>query len=125
MTLFLGTNRLAVCEFTPDQVGDLHEVCGDPRVMRFVGDGSVLTRPRCAEWIEESRAHYSRRGFGAVAVYLKGEPSMIGYCGIVPARRRIDPEIIYALKPSVWGQGIGSELVQALLTHGFENCFHS
>ena len=84
---------------------ELHGICGDRRTMRYVGDGMVLSQARCAEWIEESRVDYATRGYGASAVYVQGEPVMAGYCGIVTARRRADPEIIYALRPHWWGQG--------------------
>jgi ribosomal-protein-alanine N-acetyltransferase len=47
---------------------------------------------------------------------------MAGYCGIVTARRRADPEIIYALRPRWWRQGLASELVPALLQFGFSTC---
>lgn len=87
--------------------------------MRYVGDGMVLSRQRCAGWIEESLADYATRGHGAWALELGGETQMAGYCGIVSARRRADPEIIYALRPSLWGRGLASELVPALLDYGF------
>ncbi len=90
--------------------------------MRHVGDGMVLTRRRCAEWIEESLADYAARGYGAFAVHLDGEPALAGYGGIVTARRRADPELIYALRPELWGRGLASELVPALLDYGFGAC---
>jgi RimJ/RimL family protein N-acetyltransferase len=87
--------------------------------MRYVGDGMVLTRARCAGWIAESLTDYATRGYGAWAVEVAGDARLAGYCGIVAARRRADPEIIYALRPALWGRGLTSELVPALLGHGF------
>jgi RimJ/RimL family protein N-acetyltransferase len=118
----LSTARLTVRRFTPADVGDLHAICGDGRVMRYVGDGLVLTRRRCAGWIDESLVDYSTRGHGAWALEVEGESVLAGYCGIVSARRRADPEIIYALRPGLWGRGLASELVPSLLNHGFKNC---
>ncbi len=122
MTLVLTTPRLTVRQFTAGDVAELHAICGDRRTMRYVGDGMVLTRQRCAEWIEESLVDYAMRGYGASAVHVQGEPEMAGYCGIVTARRRTDPEIIYALRPQWWRQGLASELVPALLAYGFGTC---
>ena len=116
------TPRLTARQFTSADVDDLHAICGDRRVMRYVGDGLVLTRQRCAWWIDESLVHYTARGYGAWALEVSGETTLAGYCGIVPARRRADPEIIYALRPGLWGRGLASELVPALLNHGFKGC---
>lgn len=122
MTVVLTTPRLTVRQFTLADAAELHGICGDRRTMRYVGDGMVLTQARCAEWIGESRVDYATRGYGASAVYVQGEPEMAGYCGIVAARRRADPELIYALRPQWWRQGLASELVPALLQFGFVNC---
>lgn len=109
-------------QFVPGDVDELHAVCGDRRTMRFVGDGMILGHRRCAAWIEESLVDYATRGYGASAVYVHGEAAMAGYGGIVTARRRADPEIIYALRPRFWGRGLASELVPALLSFGFGPC---
>ncbi len=118
----LTTARLAVRQFVAGDADELHAICGDRRTMRYVGDGMTLSPRRCAEWIDESLVDYATRGYGASALYVQGESSMAGYCGIVAARRRADPEIIYALRPRFWAQGLASELVPALLEFGFGPC---
>ena len=122
MAVVLTTHHLSVRQFTAGDATELHGICGDRRTMRYVGDGMVLSRARCAEWIDESLVDYGTRGYGASAVYVRGDPVMAGYCGIVTARRRADPEIIYALRPQWWRQGLASELVPALLQFGFGVC---
>lgn len=122
MTVVLTTPRLTVRQFTTADAADLQAICGDRHTMRYVGDGMVLSRQRCAGWITESLADYALRGHGAWALDVVGETRMAGYCGIVSARRRADPEIIYALRPSLWRRGLASELVPALLEYGFETC---
>lgn len=91
-------------------------------MMRLVGEGRALSRRRCAEWIDESLVDYATRGYGASAVHVAEETRLAGYCGIVAARRRSDPEIIYALRPELQGQGLGTELVKGLLDFGFGTC---
>lgn len=122
VAVVLATPRLTVRQFTTADAAALQAICGDRRTMRYVGDGMVLTRARCAAWIEESLADYAARGRGAWALQVADEAAMAGYCGIVTARRRADPELIYALRPSLWGRGLASELVPALLDHGFRSC---
>ena len=118
MTSVFDTLRLSTRPFTLADAPALHQVCGDPRVMRHVGEGEVLSPARCREWIGESQGHYARRGHGASAVFVRSEPQLAGYCGIVPAVRRRDFEIIYALRPEWWGQGLGTELLIGLLAFG-------
>ena len=119
MTIVLTTPRLTVRHFSAGDVGELHSICGDRRTMRYVGDGMVLSLTRCAEWIEESLRDYVASGRGAWAVFVQGTDTMAGYCGIVSAPHRADPEIIYAFRPGWWRQGLAGELVPALLAHGF------
>ncbi|MEZ5564632.1 MAG: GNAT family N-acetyltransferase [Gammaproteobacteria bacterium] len=122
MPVVLATRRLIVRQFATEDAAALHLVCGDRRTMRLVGDGYVLSRDRCAQWINESLIDYATAGYGAWAVSLADDPAIVGYCGIVAAPRRRDPEIIYALRPLWWGQGLASELVRALIEHGFATC---
>lgn len=119
MDALFTTPRLAVRPFQPLDAAALHRICGDPATMARVGDGSTLSLDRCAEWIASSRRDYARRGYGAWALFVRDEPALAGYCGIVPAPRRADPELIYALRPEWWGQGLASELVPALVDFGF------
>jgi RimJ/RimL family protein N-acetyltransferase len=121
-TAVLTTPRLLLRQFTTADADGLHALCGDPRTMRLVGDGTVLDRARCSEWIRECQANYAARGFGAWAVERRDSPGLAGYGGLVSARRRRDPELIYALRPELWGRGLGSELAIALTDHAFRQC---
>ena len=119
MSPVLSTPRLLVRQFTTADVGPLHGICADRRTMRYVGDGLVLDRQRCAEWIAECRAGYAAGRPGGWALEIKGESGLAGYAGITSARRRADPELIYLLRRDRWGLGLASELVPALIDHGF------
>lgn len=139
MAGIFSTPRLHVRQFVMSDDTALHRVCGDRRTMRLVGDGRILDLGECRQWIRASMDHYAALGHGAWAVCARDEdlrekgkadetidsagvavePELIGYCGIVPARRRSDPELIYALLPRCWGRGLASELVPALVDHGF------
>lgn len=119
MSTVLATPRLLVRQFTTADVDPLHLLCGDRRTMRYVGDGMVLDRQRCAEWIDECRASYAAGRAGGWALELHDQPGLAGYAGITSARRRADPELIYLIRRDRWGQGLASELVPALIDHGF------
>ncbi|MBL8198866.1 MAG: GNAT family N-acetyltransferase [Chromatiales bacterium] len=119
MALILQTTRLLVREFSLADAPALQLICGNRRTMRHVGDGTTLDLARCTEWIRVSLRDYAGKGYGAWAVFVQGVEPMAGYAGIVSAARRADPEIIYALQPQWWRQGLASELIPALLHHGF------
>ena len=119
MSVILQTPRLMVREFSLADAPALQAICGNRRTMRQVGDGTTLDLARCEEWIAVSLRDYAGKGYGAWAVFLKGAAEMAGYAGIVSAARRADPEIIYALRPQWWRQGLAGELIPALLDYGF------
>lgn len=119
MSLILQTPRLLVREFSLADAPALHLICGNRRTMRHVGDGTTLDLARCTEWIRVALRDYAGKGYGAWGVFVQGAEPMAGYAGIVSAARRADPEIIYALQPQWWRQGLAGELIPALLAHGF------
>jgi RimJ/RimL family protein N-acetyltransferase len=117
--MILRTTRLVVRRLESTDAVSLHRVCGDPAVMRFVGEGRPLSLERCCDWIAEATGHHARFGYGAAAVFVNGDDELAGYAGIVPARRRHDRELIYAFRPKWWGRGLATELVPALVDYGF------
>jgi ribosomal-protein-alanine N-acetyltransferase len=83
----------------------------DPRPMDAVA--SIV-----AGGIED--ANSEPRTVYALAITLKGRPELIGY-----ARLALEPhkaaQIGFALNPSMWGHGYGTETVQMLLQLAFED----
>ena len=122
MPTVLATPRLWVRHFEPDDVDALFEVCRDPVVMRWVGDGTPLPHELCAKWIDISRRNYETKGYGAWAVVERDSNELIGYAGLVHAPDRTDPEIIYAFREAWWGRGLATELAPAILRHGLTRC---
>ena len=117
-TLF-ETDRLVVREFRPADLDDFAALCGDPEVMRYVGDGTTLDRAGVAHWIEVCQGKYRDRGYGTSAVFEKATGDFIGYCGVVRAPDRDFDEIIYVFTKSSWGNGYATEVGRAMLDHVF------
>lgn len=118
----IDTERLVVRQFGSSDVDELHAVCSDPEVVRFVDVGEPLPRDQCELWIERSLANYESRGYGAAAVIERESGRFIGYAGIVHAPDRTEPEIIYAFEKAAWGRGLASELVPPLVHFGLVDC---
>lgn len=112
--MFFATERLALRRFEPADLAPLAAICNDPEVMRYVGEGTVLTVAQVTEWIERSRENIARFNTGTGAVILRSSGRLIGWAGLVrPAS--LPPELIYGFAMQHWGQGFASELVPALL----------
>ena len=118
----LETDRLFIRGLRADDLDELYEVCGDPELMRHVGDGRPLTREQTRQWIEKSQDNYRRHGFGCAAVVAKDGSRFAGYCGLVYGPGGADMEIIYALKKQYWGAGLASEAAAAMIEYGFGKC---
>lgn len=116
----LETPRLIVRHLTMEDLDIFAEICHDAEVVRFVGDGQPLTRQQVALWIMRSQNNYQNRGFGCFAVVHKESQQMIGYAGFaLPDNAPL--ELVYGFDKSYWGQGLASEVAQALIEYGLNS----
>lgn len=108
------TERLLVRHFGPDDLDNFAELCADPEVLRYVGDGTTLSREEVAHWIEVCKDKYATRGYGTSAVFDK-TGAFVGYCGVVRAPGNDFDELIYVFHRSAWGRGYATEVGRAML----------
>lgn len=117
------TPRLLLRELSPDDVGALAEILGDPKVMEFSTNGPC-TEDDTRQFIDWCLHSYRDHGFGQWAVVDRLSGAIIGFCGL--SHLELDGaqeiEIGYRLAPSVWGQGLASEAAGAALEYGFSHC---
>lgn len=122
MTVFT-TERLVVRRLRPDDLDDFAEICGDPEIARYMGDGQPLSREQTETWIDVSLNNYAERGWGCFGVTTRENDRLVGFCGFArPPERPGIVELIYALVPELWGLGYATEVAGAMLTFGFEQC---
>lgn len=108
------TPRLVIRPFEPAGAPVLVALFADPLVHRFVGDGDPLSPADAALWVERSRANLEIHGYGTGAVVPRGGGGPIGWAGFARPGDGSE-EIIYGLGTAHWGQGFGSELLDALI----------
>ena len=118
-TLF-ETERLAVRQFQPADLDAFAALCADPKVTRYVDDGTTLSRSEVAHWIEVCQEKYQQRGYGTSAVFEKATGDFIGYCGVVRAPGNDFDELIYVYHAHSWGKGYATEAGRAMLAYVFE-----
>lgn len=112
------TERLLVRHFCPDDLDAFAELCADPEVMRYIGDGATLPRSEVARWIEVCRDKYATR-YGTSAVFEKTTGEFVGYCGIVRVPGNDFDELIYVFHRRAWGHGYATEVSRAMLEYVF------
>lgn len=112
------TARLRARHIGPDDVDAMFEVYGDAEAMRWVDDGSPITRAECEHWIRVTLNNYEVRGYGMFALLDHESSEVVGFCGLVHPGGQTEAEIKYALKRKFWGKGFATEAVAALLPWG-------
>ena len=115
------TERLLLRPFTPDDVGPMLPVYGDPEVMRHVGRGTVVDRPGTERMVCEYIAHQERYGFSFWAVLERENGRVIGDAGLYHGEPdSSEVELGYTLGRSWWGRGYATEAAAACLHAAFD-----
>lgn len=123
MRVFLETERLLLRRFTESDVGNLHDLDGDPEVMHYINGGRPVPREVIRdETLPRFLLAYERfEGFGVWAAIEKSTGNFVGWYEFYP-RGDVGPEEIglgYRLRRSAWGKGYATEGSRALIRKGF------
>lgn len=123
MHVIIETPRLLLRPLVPGDLDDLSQLYADPDVRRYFPNGTLdreATREEL-EWFTNG----DNPGFpelGLWATIDKETGAFIGRCGLL--RWEIDgheeTEIAYMIARKFWRRGLGGEVAQALVRHGFD-----
>ena len=112
-----STNRLTAEALQETHLQDLVDLHLDPEVSRYLG--GVRSPAATKAYLQNNIAHWEQHGFGLWVLRTKaGE--FAGRAGI----RRVhledveEVEIVYTFKRALWGQGLASEITEALTSIG-------
>ncbi|MFK0286157.1 GNAT family N-acetyltransferase [Streptomyces sp. NPDC090499] len=121
----IRTPRLLLRRWYDDDLAPMADINADPRVMRWIDDGSVLDLEDTATAIEEWEEEWDEEGFGLFAVELLASGELAGFTGLsVPG---FLPEVMPAVAVSwrfgsqFWGQGYASEAAHATLEFALQD----
>jgi RimJ/RimL family protein N-acetyltransferase len=121
----IDTERLVLRRWDVDRDLDAYAaICGDPEVMRYIGDGSVAARDECAERLEHFETTWRERGFGLFALERRDTGELIGNTGL--AVPDFLPEILPAVEigwrlgRAHWRQGFATEAARAVLAFAWD-----
>jgi RimJ/RimL family protein N-acetyltransferase len=120
VTTLLTTGRLRLREFRPGDLEHLYRLDSDPRVMRYIGDGSVGTRASVAEALARTAKYYRNYpGLGVWPAEERAGQAFIGWFCLKYVPKTADVEVGYRLLPGAWGRGYATEGASALVRRGF------
>jgi RimJ/RimL family protein N-acetyltransferase len=116
--VIVETDRVVVRSLEPGDLDAFAAVTGDPELMRYVGDGTTLSREDTAGWITTTARNQLRDGWTTWAVADRTTGELLGYAGLVHGDGD-SIEITYVLRREHWGRGLAGEIVAALVEHAF------
>lgn len=119
--IILETNRLILRPLTPNDLDALAKLYRDPDIRRFFPEGTLTLTQTQEElaWIID--VYYRKYGFGLWATIHKATGQFIGRCGLIPWTfdGKQEVEVAYLLDKAYWGQGLATEVAQAIRDYGF------
>jgi RimJ/RimL family protein N-acetyltransferase len=95
------------------------EMCADPDVMRYIGDGKPLTRAFAWRKLALMIGHWALRGYGLWAAEERSSGHFIGYIGFWNPEGWPGFELGWTLRRSCWARGFATEGAQAALHFAF------
>ena len=116
----LRTPRLLLRSFIPDNLDDLAALMANEDFMRF--SLGVYSREQTAAFLQKMTARDREALPSQLAVILRADERLIGYCGFfAQVVDDVDEiEIGYRLHPDFWGQGLATEAARAVRDYGFD-----
>jgi RimJ/RimL family protein N-acetyltransferase len=114
----LGTERLELHEFTPDDAEFVLRMVNEPSFLRYIGDRGVRTLEDARRYIADGPvAGYARDGHGLMRVVRKADGAGVGMCGVLKRDTLPEPDIGFAFFPEYWSQGYALESARAVMGH--------
>jgi RimJ/RimL family protein N-acetyltransferase len=118
--MIVTTDRLRLEPSGPEYADALHKsVFAEPAVARYVSPtGETLSQAEVKSATQAQAEHWEVHGFGIWVLVERSADDVLGYCGL--RSTEAGAEMVYALAPSRWGEGLTSEAAHATGRFAFE-----
>lgn len=115
----LETDRLTLRILRESDIDAYAEMCGDPEVMRHIGDGQPLARPMAWRNLAMMVGHWTLRGYGLWAAEERASGTLVGRIGFWNPEGWPGFELGWTLRRACWGKGYATEGARAALRFAF------
>src|SRR5438477_5628914 len=115
----LETDRLTLRMLRESDFDAYAEMCADPDIMRYIGDGQPLARPMAWRNLAQMVGHWSLRGYGLWAAEERSSGVLVGRIGFWNPDGWPGFELGWLLRRSFWGRGYATEGARAALRYAF------
>jgi RimJ/RimL family protein N-acetyltransferase len=119
MMVTLETDRLILRMLREKDLDAYAEMCADPEVMRYIGDGQPLSRPLAWRNLAMMVGHWHLRGYGLWAVEERASGDFVGRIGFWNPEGWPGFELGWMLRRAYWGRGYATEGARAALQFAF------
>jgi RimJ/RimL family protein N-acetyltransferase len=120
METVLTTSRLRLAPLGPADVDAVHALWTDSEVRRYLFDGETISRDETSELLAASAESFARHDYGLWGLRMPAAAEdLAGFCGLRPSDEIPPVELLYALDPRHWRQGLATEAGMAVLRFAF------
>ncbi len=116
-----ATERLVLRAFRQTDLDAYATMCGDPEVMRYIGDGHTLSRDEAWRNMALIIGHWHLRGFGLWAVEERRSGAFVGRVGCWQPEGWPGLEVGWALDRAFWGKGYATEAALHAIDFAFNH----
>jgi ribosomal-protein-alanine N-acetyltransferase len=117
----IETARLRLRTFVPEDLDALYRLWSMEEVTRYIRPGWKPTREDIENYLVRTQKRWDERGFSHLAMTLKEDGVLIGYCGFQYVEETPNVELLYGLEPPYWNQGYVTEAARACLRFAYEH----
>ena len=117
----LETDRVRLRHFVPTDLDALFALYRDPEIRQYFPEGTLSYAETKEELEWFLNGHPAHPALGLWATIDKATGDFIGRCGLLPwvIDDQNEVEVAYLLAKPYWGQGLATEIAQALVTYSF------
>jgi ribosomal-protein-alanine N-acetyltransferase len=122
MAIILETKRLLLRHQVLADLDALWALYCDPKIIKYIPDAPRSREEAQQELEWHMNGHPKFPELGLWATIHKETGKFIGRCGLLPwtIDGQHEVEVAYTIVRDYWGQGLATEVAQAILNYGFE-----
>ena len=113
--------RLILNPVSADHLDPLHRLWTLPDVRQYLFDDEIVDRATVQAMITQSQTAFRANQYGLWVAYCQSATSIMGFTGYWPFFDPPQVQLLYGLDPKYWGQGLATEIANAMVNYGWEH----